>query len=244
MPAPEVLTNATIWLGGYNMTGASNEITYDAARQEIPDNRFGDTLEGFYPGPLTVAAEVKGFFDSTLDDPLTGQLLSPTTTWPLTICPNGGDDGEVAYNIQGYTFGYSVLEAPWGQSLPFRLSNKPASGTTLDRGLVALPNLARTATATGVKRQLGAISATQKMVVVLHVFAITGGTWTLTIESDADSSAGGETVRDTFTAVTTAPGRQVREIAGAVTDTWWRAVLTETIAGGVTAAVSFAIVEA
>ena len=72
--------------------------------------------------------------------------------------------------------------------------------------------------------ELGAVSATQKLVATLHVTAVTGTSPTLdvTIESDAsDSFAGGETTQITFTTVS-AVGSQTIEINGAVTDTWFR----------------------
>ncbi len=241
MPNPTVLTDAVVWLGGYDMTGASNEITFNAARQEIPDNRFGDTVEGFYPGPLTVGADVNGFFDSTLDDPLTGQLQSPTAAWPLSISPDGAGLGEVSWDIRGYTFGYSVLEASWGQSLPFRLSNKPASGTTLDKGNVMVPKSTETSFPfNGTKIQLGALTATQQLIAVFHVFAKTGA-FNAIVNSDADASAGGETTRSSVL-LPAAPGFLVSTVSGAVTDTWWLAGLTSGGGTAITLGVVFSIV--
>jgi hypothetical protein len=86
-------------------------------------------------------------------------------------------------------------------------------------------------TTTSVGKEYGALLATDQLLVSLHVFSINGGTWTLTIQSDDNSGFTTPTTRDTFTAVTTAPTFQVRKIVGAVTDNWWRAVMTETVAG-------------
>ena len=244
MAAPTVLTNATIWYGGYDLTGATNEVTFNAARAEKPVSRFGDTIEATYPGAQTVDAEVKGFWDSTLDGPQFTQLTTPSTSWPLTICPDGADDGEVAFDIQAYSFSYSALEAQWGQSLPYRLSAKAKSGSGLSRGEVMFPKTVFSASVPGTKRLVGAISATQKAVAMLHVFAIDGGSWLFRFQSDADAVAGGETQRGVFVAVTTAPSRQAIEIAGPITDTYWLALCNQTGGTSVTAAVTFAIVDA
>ena len=243
MAAPTVLTNATIWLGGYDLTASTNEVTFNAARQENAVSRFGDTIEATYPGAQTVGAEVKGFWDSTLDGPLHSNLMTPAV-WPLTICPDGADDGEVAWGIQSYTFNYSVTEATWGQSLPYRLMGKSRSGDRLCRGLVMGEKATRTSNiAMGGKHQMGAISATQKMIAVVQVFAIVGGSWNVLVMSDADSSPGGDTARATVAGITTAPSYRIVEVAGPITDTWWQAANTHTGGTSVTASATFAIVD-
>jgi len=243
---PVVLTDAVIWYGGYDLSGASNEITMNAARQENADSRFSDTIEAVYPGPLTVAVEAKGLWDSTLDGPQFTQLTAPSTSWPLVIAPTGADDSEVAWSLRAYSFNYSAFETAWGDVLPYRLSAKSQSGGYLGRGRVMLPKAAYTATADGTKYQLGAVSATQKLIATLHVFSAVTGTWDFDIESDADAGAGGETTRGSFTQVAAASGptQQVIEVAGPVTDTYWLVEMTETAAGSITAAMTFAIVEA
>ena len=94
------------------------------------------------------------------------------------------------------------------------------------------PKAAVSVSTNGTASQLGALSAAQKMVISFHVFLIVGtGVWTLTIESDATNAfVGAETTRATLTSVDQDddPAMAVATIAGAVTDTWWRAVLTET----------------
>ena len=245
MAAPTVLTNATIWLGGYDLTASTNEVTFNAARQEKPVSRFGDTIEATYPGAQTVSAEVKGFWDSTLDGPQFTQLTAPSESWPLTVCPDGGDEGEVQYEIQAYSFNYSALEATWGASLPFRLAAKSKSGGRLDRGLVVLSKGTYALSAVSVsKHQLGAVSATQKIKATWHVFAIDGGDWKVWMQSDADAVAGGETTRFSIEGITTAPGRHTAEFAGPITDTYWQVTLVKDGGTSITCAVTLAIVDA
>ena len=243
MAAPTVLTNATIWYGGYDLTGATNEITMNAASAEKPVSRFGDTVEATYPGAMTVGVEAKGFWDSTLDGPQFTQLTAPSTSWPLTICPDGGDAGELAYSVRAHSFNYSTFEVAWGQSLPFRLSAKAVSGSYLSRGTVGIPKATYSASFNGTKYQLGAVSASQKLVASMHVFS-KSALWDVDIESDADAGGGGETVRGSFSQIATSPKQEVIEIAGPITDTYWRVAVTETGAGALIFSVVFAIVDA
>ena len=93
------------------------------------------------------------------------------------------------------------------------------------------------ASVNGTKFQFGSIAATETRVGVLRLLASPGGAGSndlvVTIESDADSIAGGETTRITFTTLNQASvaTHEKVETAGAVTDTWWRAVITITGAG-------------
>lgn len=245
MANPVVLTDAVIWLGGYDLSGNSNEVNFTASRQENADSRLGDTIEAVYPGPLQVGAEVKGHWDSTLDGPLFTQLTSPTEAWPLTICPDGGDDGEVAYGLQAYNFNYSALEAQWGDLLPYRLSVRPKSGLGLGRGGVLYAKATHTISAVPPKVQLGAISATQKALVTRHVFAqVGGGSWATAIYSDADDVGGGENYRSQFSNSVAGPAWEMVEIAGPVTDTYWEVNLVKTGGTSITVAFTFLIVEA
>jgi len=231
MAAPTVLTNATIWLGGYDLTASTNEVTFNAARQEKPVSRFGDTIEATYPGAQTVNAEVKGFWDSTLDGPLFTQLTAPSVGWPLNICADGSAEWSLAYGIQAYSFKYSVFEAQWGQSLPYSLTSRAGSGTSLARGRVAF-NKTITTDSYGDKYQFGALSATQKMLGFVHVFSNTGLALLCRIWSDADAVAGGETDRVQWTPGLTVPHREVMSVAGPVTDTYWRFTAHPTAGAG------------
>ena len=244
MANPTVLTDAVIWYGGYDLSGASNEITMNAARQENPDSRFSDTVETVYPGPMTVSVEAKGLWDSALDGPQFTQLTAPSESWPLTICADGGDNGEASYSIEAYSFNYSALEAQWGEVLPYRLSAKSKSGGELHRGRCSFPKATITASSPSAKFQHGALSASQKMVVTTHVFAVDGD-WTVYAISDADAGAGGETARgNSPVSITSAPSSDTFEVAGPVTDTYWYVNVGKNSGTSITCAVAFAIVEA
>ena len=105
------------------------------------------------------------------------------------------------------------------------------------RGALIYKDTAVATTENGTKFQVGSVGATQTAVGILRLLAAPGGAGNndcvVTVESDADSSAGGETTRLTFTTLNQASValHEVKELAGAVTDAWWRVVVTITGAG-------------
>ena len=238
MADPVVLTAPAIWLGGNDITGASNAIRLRASRAGLDDSRFGDGHEAAYPGRMAVDVGISGFYAAgagEIDAVAWPRIDSDPSSWPLTVTPqNSGADGEFAYNVRGAQFAYN-LGAAHGESLPFDLQSRVRSAGEIVRGRVVLAKAVRTATATGTARQLGALTAAQKMICVLHVFAMTGGSLTVTVESDNAEGFPSAATRGTFTAAT-GQTREVIEAAGAVTDDWWRVVATYTPGTNFTAA--------
>jgi hypothetical protein len=237
---PVLLTDLGVWLGGYDISGSGNACRFTLKSADVKDCRWGDVVDCVYPGAVTPDVSLSGYYDASTtgaaDPVIAARALAATqASWPLTLCPPlapsaaAGADGNVCYTITGAEFGYD-LGAGFGESLPYTLVRKPRSGGSVARQRILLAKASRSATANGTGRQLGAISATQRMVAVLHVFAVDGGTWTVTIESDDNSNFTSATTRLTFTGATDIT-REVLTLAGPITDTHWRAVLTETAAG-------------
>lgn len=254
MADPVLLSDLKVWLGGYDLTASEHTCNFKVSNAELQDQRFGDVQEAKYPGLMQPSVDLGGFYSSSVlanlepDPVLTQRLQSDVTMWPLTLCPpaapaaGAGADGNLAYTIQGAQFQYTPIEGQHGQLLQYKLKTLPRSTGNVSRGTILLPKATVAVTTTGVGRNLGAITAGQKLVAVLHVFAITGGTWTLTIESDDNSGFTTPLTRATFTGVTTAPNRQVVEVNGAITDNWWRAVLTKAGGTNITASATLGFV--
>lgn len=109
--------------------------------------------------------------------------------------------------------------------------------TPLVRAVVLDRDTAVTVSGNGTKYQRGAALAGDTIVGVLRLLAVPGGAGNndlvVTIESDADSGAGGETTRLTFATLNQASAAlsEVVNLAGAITDTFWRVVYTYSGAG-------------
>lgn len=233
MADPVFLSNMAIWLGGYDHSAEKNFCGFTVNNAEPNDTTFGDVLEAKYPGLLQPKVDLKGRWSAGANSPdaiYFPRVSSDVTSWPLTMCPPNapnatpGVDGNLAYTLTGCQFGYETF-GQHGQLLGFDLRTLPRSAGLVARGTVVLQKASRSVTTTGTAFQLGALSASQRMLAVLHVFSVTGGTWTLTIESDT-VGFGSPVTRATFTGATGIT-RQVIEIAGPVTDDYWRAVLTK-----------------
>ena len=166
-------------------------------------------------------------FDERIED-----FAGSTTTLPITLAhpdessPTTGSDAFVMHAVFSELNRFS---APVGEPTPFDFL---AQGNYLANGkILADANLVSADTDyTGY--ELGALSATQKMIVTVHVSAMTGFTNAdFNIESDAtDSWSGSETTRATAS-ITAIANSGALVVSGAVTDTWWRLSLDVTGSG-------------
>lgn len=246
MAEPVFLSDMAIWLGGYDHSAEENSCSFTVSNAQEQDATFGDVVEAKYPGLLQPKVDLSGRWSAGSGSPdatYWPRVSSDVTLWPLTMCPPNapaatpGAEGNLAYTVTGAQFGYETF-GDHGKLLGFKLNTLPRSTGLVARGTVVMAKSSRAATTTGTAFQLGALTASQRMLCVLHVFSVTGGTWTLTIESDNGAGFGTPITRATFTGATDVT-RQVIEVAGAVTDDYWRAVLTKT--GGTSCIASVAL---
>ena len=120
----------------------------------------------------------------------------------------------------------------------------PLVGATyrpLIRGILGTHQTAAATSSASTKFQLGAVTAAQYLYGALHVYSASGTNPTLdvTLQSDADASAGSETVRLTFAQKTAAGYEWASPIVGAIADTYWRASWT---VAGTNPSFAFAVV--
>ena len=247
---PVLLKDADVWLGGYDISGSLNSIELTASKAELADGRLGDGIEAVYPGLRQTVLNLGGYFAAGAGEPdaiIGTRMVGAPAPWPLTIAPPWapteapGAYGNIAYTLVGDHFAYTIGGAH-GELLPYNVKTMTRSEYRLYRQTMMIAKALQTATKTADDIEMGALLATQQMICVLDVFAITGGDWTLTIESDVDTDFdGSETVRATFTVVSTAPTRQVKKIVGPITDAFWRAIMTKDGGTNLTYAVSMGI---
>jgi hypothetical protein len=250
MANPVLLDDCRIWLGPYDLSGSARSVQCSVSKAELGDSRFGDTAETFFPGLEQVNLSLSGLYaSSTLangepDPVIFGYFDTFTAGVPLVLCPpdapaaTAGAAGNICFAVVGPPFSYETFGAH-GELMPYTVATRPHSGYSLTRGTIVFPKTAITSTTTGTGYQLGALTATQRLVATLHAFAAAAADYTVTIESDDNSGFTSATTRATFTA-TTAVSTEVKTVSGPVTDDYWRAVLTRT-GGNLTAAVTLSI---
>lgn len=212
--------------GGADLTGQSNKIQAKATVDTKPSTTFASN--GWTERKPTVrGAQVMhiGFWDAgnggLPDDRAFADL---GTSNPYTACPTAGlTAADLCYLTKFVESEYEAFGAH-GDLIPYSIKGK--ADVPLVRGQILHPGAtARTATGSGTAVQIGAVPAGQRMYAALHVISISGtGSPTLTVRLQSAPTNGfaSPTTQATFTAATLIGG-QFTSVAGAITDTWWRA---------------------
>jgi len=216
-----------IYHGGYDLTGKHNQVTL-ALRPDIKDRTtfLSAGAKQKRAGLVEATMSGGGFWDATGLDPALYDGVG-VDDGILTFCPLAGVVADPAYFMKGVDSEFAP-GGKIGDLVAFNfaaLSTSPAvKGVIMDTG-------AKTTTAAGTARQVGAALAEQKLYAALHVFNVSGTgapSLTVTIDShDANTWDGSETERLAFSAML-AQGALWRELAGPITDTWYRASWTIT----------------
>lgn len=220
-----VLTDSSVWVAGYEITNAAGSLALDINIDAPDATTYGSAgWREFLPGLKSATFGVEGFADL-------GANLSDDALWSrmgladqvVSISPDGGAEGEVAYFAR-CTQGQYNVGAGIGEVLPFTMGAQ-ADGQ-LVRGTV-LHYGEETNTHNGTAFQLGA--AATGIYAALHVFSGSGDI-DVKIQSDDNSGMTSATDRITFTTVGTATARSFEwaSSAGAVTDDYWRMSATFT----------------
>lgn len=219
------LNDCKIYLEDYDLSGFSNRLEL-ARSVEVPDfTVFGDTNRKTLAGGLETVRFTGGGYASLQDDAVEHKLDANfgTADAVLTVSPDAGAFGELAY-LQTAMIVTVEQGGTVGDIYPFTFN---ANGQTQSiRGHILQPKLEKAGAGQGTSRQEGAIAATQTGYGALHIFAISDGTLTVTIYSDADDNwVAGTTARIAFGAQTVVGGTW-KTVTDTVTDEYWRAEWT------------------
>ena len=243
-------TNAKILIGGCDLSADSNQVTVAVSAKMLNNTVFGMTAESNRAGIVTSKVDIAGFWDIVATgnpDGLDNTIFAAlgTNDQLLTVFANGYTEGtstDKGISLLTTLASYDAIDGKHGDLLGFKSSIQcrglPLRSVPLKDATAAMI----TATGNGTKYQVGAVGATQFLYAGLHVLAYQGTSPTLavTIQSDADASAGGESTRITFNTVNGATGAQyATPVAGSITDTFWRA--TYTIGGSATPGFRFLV---
>lgn len=237
--ATTALTSSRLMIGGYDFACRANDWRLEAEAAALDATTYcsGGWTEKI-AGLRMASLKVSGLNDYAVGQVDASVWPALGTSQPWIWTPDtAATDGSLAYLGNAVTTQYSHL-GKVGDIAPFSLS---AEGTGwVARGAVLHPALtARTATGNGSANQLGALTAAQGLAVVMSITAVSGTTPTLVVKIQSDDNAGFTTPTDrhTFTSANAVGAQSVR-IAGAITDTYWRAVYT---IGGTTPSFTFCV---
>ncbi len=220
-----VWKNSKLYLGGYDLSGDMNQMSLKYEADALDTTVFGQSTKRRLAGLLDIVADHKGLWQA-------GTNLVEDTLWSkfavanevMTVFPETGAAGEIGFSFKSLESSYSP-GAKVGEVLAFDVSAKGVG--TLIRA-TALENGVKSATASGTARNLGAVSATQKLYAVMHVLAKSGTTPTLDVAIQSDDAQAFTTPinRITFAQATDIGAQWATPVNGAITDTWWRASWT------------------
>lgn len=231
------LTTVKHWSGQYDWSGDMNSVALTHEVDAVDATTFGQTTRINTGGLRRASVQNQGLFSAgtgEIDSELFGQIA--TADVPVSIVPATGSTGDRAYLFRALRSTYQP-GARIGEMLRFTSRASTSGSPGLIQGYV-LFNGTATSSSTSTKVQVGAVSSGQSLYAALHVFDVSASdTLDVIVQSDANSSAGGETNRITFSQATAASS-QWSSVAGAVTDTWWRISYT---VGGSSISIPFAV---
>lgn len=214
-------TDGRVYAGGVNLSGHANQVTLDLSATELDRSSVSSTWDQTVLGRRRAAMECTSFYEAGAGYPDSLFDSLGVANQVVSLLPDG-DEGGVGYSVQAVPVQHTV-GAPAGELMTVQFSAR-GDITRAIRGTVMHDDVtSRTSTSTGTARQLGAVSATQRVYSALHVLSVSGTNPTLdvTIESDTASNFPSTTTRLTHTQKT-AIGADWKSAVGAITDDWWR----------------------
>ena len=219
----------------FDFSGVSNAADLNFSEDPGDVTAYADTEFTYVEGKGGFRWTINGLF-STGSPNYDGEMFTDLTATQrrVGVYPGGATAGNFGY--EGRTnISASPRVAENGSSVGLHV--EWVGDQSVSRGALLIINTAISTTTSGTKFQLGDLASTKTLVGVLRMLTAPGGAGNndcvVTIESDADSSAGGETTRLTFTTLNQASTatHEVKEAAGTITDGWFRVVVTISGAG-------------
>jgi len=237
--AHSVLTDGRLYLDHNDVSGDSNSIDLNLGTKPVPDVTFGQTVELAMAGHRFWAMGAAGLLTMAVDGSEDELHTKWNRTTSIVTASPTGTDGDRAYFGQAFQSEYQRI-GKVGDA--YKWSWGAAAKSLLTAGSIIHTKASRSATFNGTAFQLGALSATQTLWVVMHVFTATGTSLDVVVQSDNASNFPSATTRITLSQVLTTPAAQLGSVAGAVTDDWWRIVGTIAGSGPYVLAVAAGIV--
>jgi len=226
--AASTLINSQIVVGSFDATTFTGSFDDAGTINMVESNVYGSG--GFprkYPGLRSYTNAIQGDADYAaggIAAAFTPALLG--TQQLVSIQPTGGTTaGDPSIFTQARLESINAPGGAHGEMATFGMTF--VSDSEKIYGQVAAPLAARTSTLTGTALAMTGPTATQRMWAGLHITAVSGTTPTLVakLQSATLVGFGSPTDRITFTSANAA-GWQFAYVSGAITDGFWRAVLT------------------
>lgn len=220
-----ILQNQVVLFDGYNLTTKLSAVAMDFGCETLDDTVLNDTYRSNAAGLITTAANIDGFYSSAEDVILKNNV--GVQDKPFSVL-NASTEGSVAHFFKMMEGSYEPIKGSVGDLHQFSAGGVGTG--RLIRGQVIANKTGITTSGSGTKFQLGGLNPDKTIYVALHVLAASGSPRNLivSIQSDNDDTAGGETTRITFSSATGASSQWAEFSNAGVTSTWWNAAWTVT----------------
>jgi hypothetical protein len=236
-----ILADQVAFLDGYKISSQANTMAMDMGLDAPECTTFASNANREYtPGLKTMGGSMAGFFDQSAADAHMFNNLGAAQSI-VTIGPQNGTAGSPVYFLKALETAYTPLTGNVGDLVGFSLgfNNKGSPGVV--RGTLMLNTAAIAGSGNSTGRQLGAVGATQKVYGALHVTGITGSP-SLVVKAQSDDNSGFTSATDRLTFATmTDVGTDWQELAGAITDDYWRINYAFSGSGSIDVVVSLGI---
>lgn len=235
-----LLSNAKVYYGQFDISGDLNSVSMSMEAAALDKTTFGQTTRINQGGLKSASIAIGGLMQEAAD--AVGKTIFDrvgTNDVVVSVVPQGNTEGNVAYFFKSLTSQFSPGGSV-GELYAFNASAQASGHQALVRGRVEHASAARTATGATTGSQLGAATATQKLYAALHVLTVSGTNPTLDVAIESDDNSGFLTAvsRLSMTQATAATS-ELKSVAGAITDDYWRATFT---IGGTNPSFTFALV--
>jgi hypothetical protein len=227
--AKQVLTNALIAFGGFNLRSSLNQVGVEYAADAVASDVFSLDTHLFTGGLKSAAISCAGFFDAEYPDRELFEKIGANTL--MTVAPTIAP-GDPCYLLDSLHHQYNP-GAQIGQMFGFTLA--AAAQAPLLRGTLMEYAAGISANANGTGRQLGTVAAGKSVYCGLHVTAAPGTSPQLTVIVESDDNGGFSTPTTRITMSVAGTGNavssEIKSLAGAITDDFWRLRWTVTGSG-------------
>ncbi len=218
--AEQILQDCKLWVDEFDLSGDMNTLALKHSAEILDVTAFGHASRNRRGGLKSTDFAHEGLFNSgtdLADEVLFGKIGAGSI---MTLSPTDGLDGALAYFMQNRHAEYAP-SVPIGEMMAFSVSGQ--SDGEFVRGTI-VNNASRTASGNGTGRQLGAVSATQKMYAALHVISVSGTDPTLDviIQSAPTSGFSSPVTRFSFGQKLAAASEWATPVNGAIANTHWR----------------------
>lgn len=249
--AVQVQSAQELFVQGVRLTCFTSDLSLEMNADAVEQTTYCSSgAREFRQGLKTFTLMASGFADyaastaeSTAIPP--GEEIIPANLGgarAFSVCPINSTEGSPAYVFGGVYSEMVPLGGAVGDMAPYSVTaigTMRGFGHRMMRGIVEANRTVTSSSNTTGSNTLGALSATQRLGASLHVLTLSGTSPSIAVKIQSDDNSGftSATDRITFTTATTRTG-EFKDVAGAVTDSYWRVAYTVT---GTTPSILFVV---